>query len=577
MSSPYARFANRTIPQSEQAHKDQVKNEAGGFSFQVDKWDRLNRFLILGSEGGTYYAGEQKLTKENATCAGECLAEDGLRVVKVVTEISEAGRAPKNSPAIFVLALAASHSKIEVRKAAFEALPQVCRIGTHLMEFIAISKGLRGIGGKGFAKAVSKWYASKDADQLAYQLLKYQSRHGWSHADILKMIRRHGARDLTPAQEAALRWAVAGYDGLGDRKVIRKIGGKDGVEREASYGNLTEHLPKLLAGYKEMLGLEQSDVKGACRIIREYRLTHEMVPTHFQSKPEVWEALLERMPLTAMVRNLGRMTANGLIAPMSDASKHICEQLDEHRITRARMHPLAILVALNTYQRGRGVKGKLTWNPDQNIVNALDAGYYISFGSVEPTGQRCIFAMDVSGSMTGPEISGMPGITPRVGSVAMAMVRMRVEKFCHIVGFYAGQGGLVSQGGRSHWGFGRDGITPLNVDPRQRLDDIVRSVDRLPFGGTDCSLPMQYALARKMKVDLFEIYTDNETWAGAIHPHEALEQYRRKMGIDAKLVVVGMTSNGFTIANPNDRGMLDVVGFDLATPNLIAAFAKGEM
>ena len=45
------------------------------------------------------------------------------------------------------------------------------------------------------------------------------------------------------------------------------------------------------------------------------------------------------------------------------------------------------------------------------------------------------------------------------------------------------------------------------------------------------------------------------------------------MGIGAKLVVIGMVSNGFTIADPNDAGMLDVVGFDTATPSIITDFA----
>lgn len=39
-------------------------------------------------------------------------------------------------------------------------------------------------------------------------------------------------------------------------------------------------------------------------------------------------------------------------------------------------------------------------------------------------------------------------------------------------------------------------------------------------------------------------------------------------------VVVGMTSNGFTLADPNDRGMLDVVGFDTTVPAVIADFVR---
>jgi len=72
----------------------------------------------------------------------------------------------------------------------------------------------------------------------------------------------------------------------------------------------------------------------------------------------------------------------------------------------------------------------------------------------------------------------------------------------------------------------------------------------------------------------FITYTDSETWAGNIHPAQALRQYRSEFVGDAKAVVVGMTSNGFTLADPNDRGMLDVVGFDTTAPAVIADFVR---
>jgi len=141
--------------------------------------------------------------------------------------------------------------------------------------------------------------------------------------------------------------------------------------------------------------------------------------------------------------------------------------------------------------------------------------------------------------------------------------------------FFAGDGGVMSRRGRFA---GRaDGLTPLAVSPRQRLDDAVKAVSSLPFGGTDCALPMLYAQAREREVDMFVVYTDSETWAGDSHPVQALRDYRRASGIDARLVVVGMVSNGFSIADPADGGMLDVVGFDTATPQLIADFARGTL
>ena len=115
----------------------------------------------------------------------------------------------------------------------------------------------------------------------------------------------------------------------------------------------------------------------------------------------------------------------------------------------------------------------------------------------------------------------------------------------------------------------------MRISPRMRLDDAVREVSDLPFGATDCALPMLYALERKLKVDTFVVVTDNETWAGGIHPHEALARYRMQMGIDAKLAVMATSATRFTIADPSDAGMLDVAGFDATVPALLAAFSRG--
>ena len=108
-----------------------------------------------------------------------------------------------------------------------------------------------------------------------------------------------------------------------------------------------------------------------------------------------------------------------------------------------------------------------------------------------------------------------------------------------------------------------------------RLDDVVKRISSLPFEATDCALPMVWAREHKLNVSAFITYTDSETWAGNIHPSQALRQYRSEFVGDAKAVVVGMTSNGFTIADPNDRGMLDVVGFDTTAPAVIADFVRG--
>jgi 60 kDa SS-A/Ro ribonucleoprotein len=160
----------------------------------------------------------------------------------------------------------------------------------------------------------------------------------------------------------------------------------------------------------------------------------------------------------------------------------------------------------------------------------------------------------------------------------MALVTATTELAHHVVGF-TGRGFQVTtaafhQGAWASYPNSGAGVEPLAISPEQRLDVVARSIEGLPMGPTDCSLPMLYAAQRKLEVDVFVVYTDSETWFGEVHPFQALAQYRQKTGIPAKLVVVGMVANEFTIADPSDAGMLDVVGFDTAAPAVMADFAR---
>ena len=121
-------FSFRRTPQSKPI-PGTVPNSAGGHVFPVDDWTRLDRFLVLGTEGGSYYAGERALTRENAAGVVRCLEADGARVIARIVAISEGGRAPKQDPAIFALALAASAGLEATRCAAHAAVPRMCRTG----------------------------------------------------------------------------------------------------------------------------------------------------------------------------------------------------------------------------------------------------------------------------------------------------------------------------------------------------------------------------------------------------------------------------------------------------------------
>jgi 60 kDa SS-A/Ro ribonucleoprotein len=524
----------------------QVPNSAGGFAWAVDDWVRLDRLVILGAEGGSYYATERELTLQNTAVAQRLLASDGLRVVARVVELSTSGRAPKNDAAIFVLALALKTGDEATRRAAAAAVPAVCRTGTHLFAFAQAVQALGGWG-RGTKRTFARWYTDRPPRELAYQLVKYPSRGGFSHRDLLRLAKPAGFGPETP-HGALFRYATRGE---------RPVAGLASVEPSLAFADAAE-------------SAKTADRAEAIRLVVEHGLPWECVPSEHLASPDVWQALLDAraLPFGALLRNLARMTANGLLVPGAAAVETVVERLrDPVAVRRAKVHPLAVLAALTTYGQGHGARGGLHWSPVPAISQALDATFYAAFANVVSTGKRWMLALDVSGSMDSGVLAGFPGITPRVGAAAMAMVTARTEASHHMVGFTAASAGY---GGR--WGGGTPGLTPLRFDGR-RLEEIVGAMRALPMGGTDCALPMIYARERRLPIDVFVVYTDSETWAGTVQPVQALRAYREAMGIPAKLVVVGLVANPFTLADPDDAGMLDVVGFDSAAPEVIGGFA----
>ena len=233
-------------------------------------------------------------------------------------------------------------------------------------------------------------------------------------------------------------------------------------------------------------------------------MTWEMVPSEQLDKPEVWEALAEHMPLTALIRNLATLTRVGTIAPMKSA--WVCERLNAigNPFTEdfTRIHPIAVLSALLTYRAGKGVRGHHTWTPVPQVVDALDQAFDQSFATAPQTNQRFYLGIDISGSMGSGKVAGFAnGSDPS-----------------HRVGY--------------RFGFTRGGATmaPLSITATDSLADAMHKTQALDFGGTDCALPMLDALEKKIPVDCFVILTDSETWAGPIHPTEALRQYRQATG-----------------------------------------------
>ncbi|OLT12983.1 hypothetical protein BJF79_03525 [Actinomadura sp. CNU-125] len=174
----------RPIPGREH---EQVRNNAGGYTFGKDLWTRLEDFIILGTTGGTYYVREDKLTADNAQVVFDTVAADGVRAVNLATEISTARppRAPKNRPALFVLAAAAARGDADTRQAVKASLAKAARTTDHLATFFGYWKNLGGkttsggtapVAGRAMRAALGSWFLAGDVDQVAWRACKARQR-----------------------------------------------------------------------------------------------------------------------------------------------------------------------------------------------------------------------------------------------------------------------------------------------------------------------------------------------------------------------------------------------------------------
>jgi 60 kDa SS-A/Ro ribonucleoprotein len=231
-------------------------------------------------------------------------------------------------------------------------------------------------------------------------------------------------------------------------------------------------------------------------------------------------------------------------------------------LAKARIHPMDVYLALKIYQSGVSKpdprKPAQTWQPVPAVSDALEVTYDLSFAAAEPTGRKYVVAVDSSGSMSGWSkviSSGSPlGTAYEVANTIAVMLARLDGHNVHVIDVDT----------RIH---------KSKVSLRTNLREL--SAWRASGGGTDLSLPFTWASQQRAAVDGFLVITDKETWAGNRHPVQALAAYRREFNPAARVIVVGMTATGYSIADPGDPGVLNVAGLDGALPKLIAGFLRG--
>jgi 60 kDa SS-A/Ro ribonucleoprotein len=501
-----------------------IKNHDGGAVYDIGDLARARRFLIIGSNGGTYYQSERDITRENVDGLRRLIAEKPIEFVDLIRDVSVRGLAPKLDPQLFALAMCTAQPG-PARAEAFRLFPVTVRTGSHLLTWARYHKLLGGKVGRSWRRAVSQWYTERSFDGLAYQLAKYKQRDGWAQKDLIDM--SHALAGQVGATATTLRWAR-------------------GEKVESA------ELPKLLTA------LEREDATAGELIAAG--ASWEMLPDKAKRKRETWELLLDQnsLPLGAMLRQLPRLTELEVIDAWftNHASQLIGAKLmDEEQLRKARIHPLGILMAARQYAGGRSRSG-LSYRPNNGVLEVLDQAFYKAFETAPASGKRTLIGVDVSPSMTSG-YTDLNGLTAAEIAIVLAMKIIRTEPASMAVGFASEIRELGIQRGDS---------LQTGMSRGQALSRM--------WGATNPGALIEFATKQKLEVDTFVVVTDNEVNRG-FHVPQLLAQYRRQTGIPAKLCVLATSVTNMSIADPSDPGMLDIAGFGADVPALLTEFSRG--
>lgn len=522
---------NPSTPQTERADKRQKRNNAGGYSFVASDATRFRRFLITGTNGGTYYVSENKLTKDAVKFVVDYIADNGVAAVNEAVKVSDQALAPSNNQALFVIAVALNSDDADTKRAAKEAVIKVARTGTHLF---TLCEYLKNTGGWGSAKtkAIAAWYTTRDDEALSYQVAKYRQRDGWTHRDVLRLAHPKGIS-------------------------------KD-ISRFILSGEVTETAPVILRDFERLSTVDSADE--AVEAIRDAEVVAwEFLPTGVLKDKKVWRELADggHLPLGAMIRNISRLGKNGAFEDNFHEGKLqvisgdeftdivVNALTNEKKIKRSRIHPMDFLKTI-------AVVGDGSDGVPHEVIGALHTGYEMSFVNVKDIDASALIGMDVSGSMSvlvndprGRWVWGnQEGLTCAKAGASLIQVIMEAMRKTRVMAF-------------------SNQFQELSITKQMSLNEVHRKIQGLNFGSTDCALPMQYALNKGLEVDAFFVITDSETWYGNQHPFEALKEYRNKVNPKARLFVIALSGTEFTIADPDDPLSYDIAGFDSSMMKIV--------
>lgn len=508
---------------------------------------RLQRFLCFGQENGIYNSNSPHSTflLTDVNCIERLLLNGrGNDILQCIKDVSCGNKACRQTPVLYAFAFCTKFGDREMKKKAYEMLRDICRVPTHLFQFVKFSKDLstKREGKTGWGRChrvgIGRWYNSfaNNARQLAYHVTKYRKRHSWSHRDVIRLAH------VKPQNEKI-------------RTILKYVLGKDREEIVALHDSVDKELKEVQTLLRAVTDAKHcTDKFRLCELIADHELSREHVPIELLKEKEVWTVLIRTMPLMAMLRNLGKMTKLGIFDDENASFfvELVEKKLSKEGLQKARVHPLALLSALNQYSKGKGHQGKLTWKQNGDIIKILDKAFYESIQLLPVSGKRYLLAVSVSDEMQKPLI-GSP-LSASEAAAAMVLSIIKQEPQVKTLLFTHSGHSFVS-----------------NIDKYDNMNSIKGKIQSITERSSNETLN-SWVKEHENKYDVFIVFTDSLAYEGS-RVLEMFDSVTPCIGaVNHKRIIVAMTSKRNEVPEPRDTNTLHVIGFDPMTPKIIRTF-----
>lgn len=374
----------------------------------------------------------------------------------------------------------------------------------------------------------------------------------------------------------------------------------------------------------QRLVLDNSDDFNLAPILKSHFPVNSNYPT--LDEYTIPPSLEINMPMTALLRNLAKMTSLGLfdqskIPFANQIQDGVCKRLtSKDALIKSHVHPITVLNSLATYRSGKGFKGSLTWTPIQALNNALEKAFDLSFHTLTGYGLPIAFHIDASGSMSGlGTVSHIPLMCAAEVVAVMALSFRKAEKN------YSEKNNTPCP--NLHYGYFSNGSHNRNytdvtneITDQTDLEGMRKIINKSDWGCTNISSAIEIDINQlRMSLTKYKngdpyfknltvkrwpgyykaltIWTDNDVNSGQ-QPSQVFHEYQllvrdcckvycsnntNNTNIETlynelipKLVVIATQCTHMTVGDPHDSNTLNLSGFDLSAPQILNTFLFGD-